>query len=132
MIRTPQLSLLDESNIQSCTSQDKPWCSTETSNAAAGSASTFTDGDHEAWIPADAIWPFEEYNEIYVKFMNVELLSDWTIDGQTMNKATVLHYANTWSRMGGGKIPYFVEARYTRKAFVRVSFNSMLYTLAYM
>ena len=57
--------------------------------------------------------------------MNVDLLSDWTIDDdQCMNTGTILRYANIWSDMGGGKIPRFVEVERGGMAQVRVRLNS--------
>ena len=80
----------------------------------------------KAPIPPDAVWPLKEPKEICVKFLNVDLLADWTIDnGQPMNTDTVLRYANTWSDMGGGKIPRFIEATGGKTAQIRISFNSM-------
>ena len=108
-----------------------PWCTAETPDDTSTAAiSAITDsGMQGAWIPTDAVWPWTEGKKIYVKFSNVELLSDWTINnGQTMNTDTVLKYANTWNQMGGGKIPRFVdhEAEQGGQAHLRVSFNSTL------
>ena len=107
-----------------------PWCTAETpddTSTSTAAVNAITDSDMQgAWIPTDAVWPWKECKEIYVRFSNVELLSNWTINnGQSMNTVTVLHYANTWSRKGGGKIPLFVEAEQGEQAHLRVSFNSM-------
>lgn len=82
------------------------------------------------WISTNGVWPWKKHNiitKIYVEFRNVHLLSNWTIDnGQPMNTDTILRYANTWSDMGDGKIPRFVDVECGRQAQIRVSFNSML------
>ena len=108
-----------------------PWCTTatptDTSTNSGNARTTAGDGMQSAWIPADAVWPWKECKEIYVKFTNIKYLSEWTIDnGQPMNTHTILHYANTWNRKGGGKIPLFVEATKGHTADIRVSFNSTL------
>ena len=105
-----------------------PWCSAKTHYDTAGDAATATDGSKKkAWIPRDAVWPgWKDKKEIYVTFWNVNLLAKWTIgDGQPMNTDTIIRYANTWSDMGGGKIPRFIEAKHGEQAQIRVSFNSM-------
>ena len=111
-------------------SQDMPWCSTQTpDDPANGAGNGTTDTDSRmpsGWIPPGAVWPWKDYKEIYVKFLHVDLLGKWTIgDGQTMNTDTILHCANTWSDLGGGKIPRFIEAKPGETAQIRVSFNSM-------
>ena len=107
-----------------------PWCTTETPNDSANGSddgAADTDGGMQsAWIPANAVWPWKDYKKLSVKFLNDDLLANWTIgDGQPMNTHTILLYANTWSDMGEGKIPRFVEATHGEKAQIRVSFNSM-------
>ena len=107
-----------------------PWCSTKTPADrpyGSGNATTATGGDmHKAWVPPDAVWPWKDCSKIAVQFWNVGLLADWTIgDGQPMNTDTILRHANTWSDMGGGKIPRFVEVKHGEMAQIRVSFNSM-------
>ena len=114
-------------------SQNIPWCSTVTpqksvvtpSGPVSGIAAT-DGGKQKAVMPPDAPWPWRDKEDLYVEFFNVGLLANWTIgDGQPMNTDTILHYANTWSDMGGGKIPRFVEAEGGKTPQIRVSFNSM-------
>ena len=113
-----------------------PWCSTMTPAVmpnGSGNGSAAADGGmQKAWIPPDAVWSWKDKKDLYVKFLNVDLLADWTVgDGQHMNTDTILRYANTWSDMSGGKIPRFVEAKNGETAQIRVSFNGMLVNILY-
>ena len=112
------------------TSQDMPLYTTETpTDTSPAAVNASTDGGMQgSWIPANAVWSWKDRKEIYVEFRNVDLLRDWTIDnGLPMNTDTILHYANTWSRKGDGKIPSFVEVEQGGQAHIRVGFNSTLF-----
>ena len=100
-----------------------PRCSILTPPDKENGSRTATDGGMQsAWIRFGVAW--KGYTKLVVVFMRDDLLKEWTIDGQPVNKLTILHYANTWNRMGGGKIPLFVEANPGVLAQIRVCFNS--------
>ena len=76
-----------------------------------------------AYVPQDALW--EGFKDLRVEFLN-KIPDDWTCgDGEAMNTANILSWANEWSLKGEGKIPRFVPAR-GGGSEIRVWFNGKL------
>ena len=76
------------------------------------------------WVPLDAPWPWKDYRELRVEFLN-PIPAGWTVgNGAPMNKENILAWANVWYEKGDGLIPRFVEAKPGEAAQIRVKFNS--------
>ena len=84
-------------------------------------------GDSEmqsGFVPLDAPWPWKDYPELRVQFLD-PIPAAWTVgNGAPMNKENILAWANVWNQKGGGLLPRFVEANPGQEAQIRVKFNS--------
>ena len=105
--------------------QNMPWCSTwPPSQAATPFDSLAADSEMQSgFVPLDAVWPWENYRELRVQFLD-PIPAGWTVgNGAQMNKENILAWANVWSQKGDGCIPRFVEAKPGEEAQIRVKFN---------
>ena len=110
--------------------QDFPWCTTDTSCYDTDDAATLEMSSMKsAYIPPGAVWKDhqsgEVYKELHVKFD--EIPAGWTCgDGEHLNTANILGWANEWNLRGEGKIPLFRIAKPGNPAQIRVSFNGII------